>query len=267
MASSQEVTIVFLHRPGGVLTDTDSPPVLTAASEAYGVRRVDTQAVVVDAGEEMSRVSVGRYEYTFTVPESDLSYEYGVEWVYDGDTFSQELTLSTDTATYPSCDYLTWDQLKTRWGIKNLTTASNKDNRSTDPDYAAVQMAMDLAVDTIHNILRGGIYAVPLDFGPAGDVVSPTVTEWCSVLTYEKLYNARGLADDDNVGNDLSQQVQEVLTDIGFFKYGQLKQLPCELSAEAPSAPGVAIDPDSLDTNHSNPNLSTFWAQAKTEVL
>jgi hypothetical protein len=72
--------------------------VLSDPTGTYGVKRVDTGAVVVAAGVVMTHTGVGVYKYTFTDPAFDLSYAYCVKVVYGGETYYIEGTLTGPTS-------------------------------------------------------------------------------------------------------------------------------------------------------------------------
>lgn len=63
--------------------DCDSVPVLEDSLAAYGVKRNDTDAVVVAASTSMSKVSTGIYEYNFKEPALNLTYTYSVKATFD----------------------------------------------------------------------------------------------------------------------------------------------------------------------------------------
>lgn len=81
-----------------VLTDPTTVK-LSDSTATFGVKRNDTDAVVVADGTAMTNVSTGVYSYTFTDPADDLTYTYAVEIVYDGETYHIE-----DTVTGPTSD-------------------------------------------------------------------------------------------------------------------------------------------------------------------
>lgn len=97
-------TITFRHDIGGTLTDLDAVPVLSDATGTYGVKRNDTDAVVVDDGTEMTRASEGVYVHTFDEPADDLTYTAYVEWVYGGTTYRQQKTPVSDTSAQALAD-------------------------------------------------------------------------------------------------------------------------------------------------------------------
>jgi hypothetical protein len=84
-------------RIGGVLADMTSVK-LSDEAGTYGVKRMDTGAIVVADGADMTRVSTGVYEYEFTDPAYNLTYDYCVEYVYLGDTRWDQDTLTGPTS-------------------------------------------------------------------------------------------------------------------------------------------------------------------------
>ena len=65
---------------------------LSNSDATYGVKRNDTDAVVVAATTAMVETASGSgiYTYSFTQPATDLTYTYWVKWVYGGETFYDE---------------------------------------------------------------------------------------------------------------------------------------------------------------------------------
>ena len=88
---------------------------LSDPTAAYGVKRNDTDAVVVADATAMTNAAAGVYTYTFTSPADDLTFTAWVEWVYGGETFRYERTIvgpvSADT------DLITLAELKTHLSI------------------------------------------------------------------------------------------------------------------------------------------------------
>lgn len=76
----------------GSLADADATPVLSDADETFGVRRVSDGVVVVDAGEELTRQSLGVYTYSFDDAEIGVVYEYSIKAVVGGVTYFKQET-------------------------------------------------------------------------------------------------------------------------------------------------------------------------------
>jgi hypothetical protein len=81
----------------GVLTDVTTAK-LSDPTGTYGVKRNDTDAVVVADGTAMTKTSTGTYEYSFT-DTTDVSYTAYVEFVYDGATYHFEVDLAARSST------------------------------------------------------------------------------------------------------------------------------------------------------------------------
>lgn len=79
------ITLHGTWRVGEVLTDVTSMK-LSDPTATYGVKRDDTQAVVVADDTAMAKTSTGIYAYTFDEPAAGLTYTYWLEIVYDGET-------------------------------------------------------------------------------------------------------------------------------------------------------------------------------------
>lgn len=79
------ITLTFRFKVAGVLTDLTSAT-LSDPTGAYGIKRNDTDAVVVADGAAMTHSATGIYTYSFDEPAADLTYGYYVEWVYAGET-------------------------------------------------------------------------------------------------------------------------------------------------------------------------------------
>lgn len=86
-------TITFRWYVDDVLTDLDAAPTLRDPTGTYGVKRDDTDAVVVAAEAAFTRQSTGLYTYTFTDPAPNLDYTYYVRYVFETAVFEEEGTL------------------------------------------------------------------------------------------------------------------------------------------------------------------------------
>lgn len=89
-------SIIRTFKVDGVATDMTSV-VLSDPTGTYGVKRNDTDAVVVADGTAMTRTGVGTYTYTFTDPAYDLVYTYYLEAVYEGEIIQVQDTLTGPT--------------------------------------------------------------------------------------------------------------------------------------------------------------------------
>jgi len=78
------ITIRKAFKVEDVATDLDSIPTLSDEGATYGVKRNDTDAVIVIAGTSMTHERTGVYVYTFAEPADDLTYTAWIKWTYDG---------------------------------------------------------------------------------------------------------------------------------------------------------------------------------------
>ncbi len=78
---------------------------LSDATGAFGVKRTDTDAVVVADGTAMTESSTGVYTYSFTEPATGLAYEAWVEFVYGGNTYRFEHDFAAVVATETGATY------------------------------------------------------------------------------------------------------------------------------------------------------------------
>lgn len=73
--------------------------VLSDPTGAFGLKRNDTDAVVVADGTAMTNITTGIYEHTFDDPADNLEYTYWIEWIYDGATLRNEYTVNGPLTT------------------------------------------------------------------------------------------------------------------------------------------------------------------------
>lgn len=222
----------FKFKIGTTLTDPTSV-VLSDPEGAYGIKRVDTNAKVVDAGTVMTRFDTGIYRYDFDIPVLGIDYVWYVAVSYGEAAYHFPRTFSNAGVTNPVNPYFSWEEFKRRWGIGNIVVASNKDNKNKDPDYDAVQDAFDYATDELHSAQEGGLYATPFDFSPNHGVVPRFVRNWGMTIAFEYLYNGRGLDDKNKVGNKLTRQLSGVYQEMALYRAG-LRHMK--------AAPAVASD-------------------------
>lgn len=90
-------TIGIIFRVDGVLTDVTSAT-LSDPTGAFGVERLDNNAVIVADGTPLVHISTGVYEYELTDPAPNLIYHYYVEVVRGGATYFVEKSKSGPAA-------------------------------------------------------------------------------------------------------------------------------------------------------------------------
>jgi len=114
MAGNITLTETFTNRTTG-LPITVTSVKLSDPTGAYGVKRNDTDVVVVADATAMVETATGSgiWEYEFAQPADSLTYTYWVEYVYNSETFRDKHTLvGTASAGFDSSrdttKYLTW---------------------------------------------------------------------------------------------------------------------------------------------------------------
>lgn len=126
------ITLTFTFEIDDVLTDVTSC-VLSDATGAYGVKRNDTDAVVVADSTAMTKTSTGKYEYIFTEPADGLTYTWVAEYVYLGTTYREVFTYTDSTQV------VTLDEAKTHLRI----TGTDEDTLLNSLIDAATEYAQE----------------------------------------------------------------------------------------------------------------------------
>ncbi len=119
-------TVRYRHYLGGVLTDVTSAK-LSDPTAAFGVKRNDTDAVVVADDTTMTKDATGTYSYSFTDPANDLEYTAYVEVVFNGETDHVERVFDGPTTTTATSDV--------EWTANSLS-AQLRGELDMDPDAA-----------------------------------------------------------------------------------------------------------------------------------
>jgi len=111
-----ELTLTETFKKNGALIEVESC-ILSDPTDTFGVKRDDTDEVIVVNNTPMTKVGTGIYTYSFDEPtgETGLTYTYWVEWVYEGRTYHTQHSatgaVEDDLAlTRPFVKYLTWIQ-------------------------------------------------------------------------------------------------------------------------------------------------------------
>ena len=172
------------------LIDPDTV-VLADVTDTFGVKRLDTEVVVVAAGAAMTRISEGVYQYTFVPPEPLLRYEYAVKSTIDTvDTF---MTGIIDAAyAYTQGRYATVLGLIKRFGRENILKWADIAADQEDSISPAITQAITLADDLIDGVLELTLYDVPFT-APAPAIIC----QIADILAGCNLYDAKGSIDFD----------------------------------------------------------------------
>jgi len=186
-------TIRRTIRVAGVLTDPTSVK-LSSSDTTFGVKRNDTDAVVVADDTAMTQVSTGIYEHTFTDPANGLTYTYSMEIVYSGETYHVE-----DTLTGPTGDrYCVRADIENLFGVTNVSKWSDLDNDADATKISnRIAAAITATADMIDARLRFSRYLIPIS--NAG--FTPTIMRDLNAqMAGVWLYESRGVIDYDADG-------------------------------------------------------------------
>lgn len=231
---------------GGPLIDADvgGEPTIT-------IIRLDNSEVIV-TDEPMIRTSLGVYEYDQTTYIAGLTYRGTWTVTADDNTGSGYFDKVAPSA---ACIYCTYIDMVSRFGNKNMLLVSDLDN-TKNVDFGRVQMAMDFSVAEIHKQLRGGPYAIPLDWTPNGGALDASVKEWSMVITYSWLYYSRW-EDDLNLTESeailknqtarmVSRLQAQVYKDMALAKTG-ITQIPAAANTGFDASPVLITAQDIVD--------------------
>jgi hypothetical protein len=238
------IDIIFTHE-----TDDDGMinadlVVFADPVNTFGIKRNDTDQVLVPAGTPLPNLGPGIYQYGLVEPVSSLAYTYWIRWTFLGVTQSREFNV-TGVLAIPLSIYFTWDEFVRRWGLKNIAIASNKQNVNANPDMNAVQDAFDYAYGEIQESFRGSMYSIPLSFVPNAGVVPPRVKRWAMIIAYADLYDVRGWTDQDRTGNKISKLLKNTYDEMGLYRAG-VRILPAV--ADATSGGNLVVGAASVIT-------------------
>lgn len=152
-------TITFQHSVEGTLTDVTSAA-LSDPTGTFGVKRDDTDAVVVADGTAMTHQSTGVYTYAFTDP--GVAMTAYVEYVYLGATYRFEDDLPSVAAG--EWYYADQQDVIDLVGQADLQQISNEPGTSTDTviDSARVTRTGELVDALMDGELSRLGYTVPL---------------------------------------------------------------------------------------------------------
>jgi len=194
----------FATSAGAIVTPTSV--VLSDPTGVYGVKRNDTDAVVVvDATPMVYVVADENWQYSFVQPADGLTYTYWVEWVYGGETFRDEHTVIGTvpdglTSVRNTDKYLDWIKAE----FQPLTLAT--------PD-ATLKQCVENAIRywNTHSAYKIGAMVaypsgskrveIPKDFKQVTQVSPSRATSW--IWNDHPLWTITGVQILDNVTSDL----------------------------------------------------------------
>jgi phage gp36-like protein len=174
------ITINRTFTVSGVLTDATTFK-LKDQTNTYGVKRDDTNAVVVAAGTAFTRLSVGTYSYSFTAPAPGLKYTYGIEAVYNNQTVFVSFTFTAPLAG--GNKYCTVAQMQQMYDSRTIAELTG----DTDAGVlvpATLQLHLDMQASELESILYGR-YTI------AANNVPLVLTRWVGVKAWASLFGRR----------------------------------------------------------------------------
>jgi len=178
---------------------------LSDPTGAYGVKRDDTDAVVVVDGVDMTESGTGQYSYAFTEPEAGLTYTYWVEWVYDGETYHDEHQVTGTVANNlvpvrNTAKYLSW--LKQEFYPLTLATPDSTLEQIVDNAIRYWNTHSGYKITTMFAVPADGS-AVQLNtqFKTVVQVYPSSTTTW--IMRDHPLWSMLGIQILDNVTGDL----------------------------------------------------------------
>ena len=121
--STTTVQAVFKDRDSGAFFDPTSVK-LSDPTDTYGVKRNDTDAMVVADATAMTKNSTGHYSYSFTDPAPDLTYTAYIEYVISSETYRDPMTVYgyTTPSSYGLLTYATiYAGVGSQFGADTLT--------------------------------------------------------------------------------------------------------------------------------------------------
>jgi len=155
----------------GVLTDVTSAK-LSDSTGTYGIKRNDTDAVVVADGTAMTKSATGTYQYSFT-DTVDIAYTAYVEIVYGGDTFYFEVDITARSAAgemVASYSSLLVEVGEERFGIRTgfSSEQTSKIERCIKHGlrrvYSAHEWSFFKPVTTITTVVGTSAYSLPVAY-------------------------------------------------------------------------------------------------------
>lgn len=186
-----------------VEVDPDGQDVRLSSPDAtFGVRRIDSDSVVVADNTAMTRLSVGVYRYILIEPEPDLGYEYYVEFAIDEaishiHRFAGALTGGAPGDPNVVGRYASRYGINERFGKDNVDKWADVSSDQIGSQIDAITSAISMADDFIDDSLRGGLISVIPFVAP----VPATIVNIANNLAAVYLYEAKGVKDYDANGN------------------------------------------------------------------
>jgi hypothetical protein len=168
----------------------DALPVLSDGPATFGVKRTDTNAVVVAAGAVMTANVDGTFSYTFTDPAGGLTYQYVAQTTYNGDTQWQGGIIAGGGSAGAVGAYCTQTDVQDLIGPDNLTVLGDLDDDG-NLDSGIVQRALDFADSYINLELLRNELTAPADL--TNTTTAAILKDVAAHLAVWHLWHHRGL--------------------------------------------------------------------------
>lgn len=184
-----QVTLEF-----SIVGDTPTQVILLDDTATYGVKRNDTNGVVVAAGTPMVAGAPGVWTYTFTEPLIGLAYTYSMQYTFaDGAVgYVTGVRDATIHAVAPS-------DIQKQFGTVNINTWADKDaTGDVGIIAAAIDFAQTLADKRI--ALRAQELRAPLPL--VGSVLYSGLQDYATTYAGILLYQGRGEPTSGSRGED-----------------------------------------------------------------
>lgn len=207
------LTFTWSIKVNGVLTAADSAPTLSDSAAVYGIKRLDTDAVVVAAGTALTNASTGTYSYTIASPVTGVTYRAALKAIVSGKTIysTKERTSGGDAVGY----YATYENMATRLD-SNVDAYSNVEGNGTAPDYDRLTHVLEDADREIDSILRSNGFSTPV---PTTSTDFDILTDIACDLAYVKLMDIRMVRSDapDAMGREMFFKRKNALERLKFL--------------------------------------------------
>lgn len=203
--SQVTITETFKDSNGNYISPTSVK--LSNPTSTYGIKRDDTDAVIVVDGTPMVEESAGIYTYTFDEPAgaNGIIYTYWIEWEYQGHTDYDERAVAGETdddlASTRSMDkYVTW--LRNEFKPLELITPLVSIKQCVENAIRYWNTHSAYRISAMYSLGSGNTRVqIDPEFKGVVDVLPSTVPEY--IWSSHPLWTLTGITVLDNVTTDL----------------------------------------------------------------
>lgn len=172
----------------------------------------------------------GIWSYTFDDPAPNLSYIYKYRVsLPNGRAMTYQGILNA--GNLPTSPWFTYSDFVRKYGVKNVMVATNKDklsnpNAATVPDFILLQDAFDSGFEEVCDLLRGGVWKVPLDFSPNSGNVPKLIRNAAMECAFRYITDDRGIEEKGNrFDTRLDRMAQSTISRLKMVKDGVIQIL------------------------------------------